>query len=244
MVRKTLILFKEKILELENNATVETSTNVLSVIKEISKYISVHVKLSKVKDEGFEKLQILYNYVTTMDKDGNDTAMIVVKENISTIIDSLLEQEAVSLPGEKYDVFISHASKDKIGYVNALRSEIKKLGVEVFYDKDIIEWGDNWKETILDATARCEFAIVVISENFFGREWTERELSEFLHRQNDTTQKIVLPLLYNVSPKEVINRYPFLEDIQYIETSKYTKKEIAILFAKQYIKRIKSKIKY
>ena len=36
----------------------------------------------------------------------------------------------------------------------------------------------------------------------------------------------------------------FLEDIQYIETSKYTKKEIAILFAKQYIKRIKSKIKY
>lgn len=242
MVRKTLILFKEKILELENNATVETSSNVLSVIKEISKYISVHIKPSIVKDEGFEKLQILYNYVTTMDKDGNDTAMIVVKENISTIIDSLLEQDAVSLPDEKYDVFISHASKDKIGYVNALRSEIKKLGVKVFYDKDIIEWGDNWKETILDATARCEFAIVVISENFFGREWTERELSEFLHRQNDTTQKIVLPLLYNVSPKEVINRYPFLEDIQYIETSKYTKKEIAILFAKQYIKRIKSKI--
>lgn len=241
MVRKTLILFKEKILELDNNATVETSSNVISIIKEISKFISVHIKPSAVKDEGFEKLQILQNYITTMIKDGNDTAMIVVKENISAIIDSLLEQEDVSLTEAKYDVFISHASKDKIGYVNALRSEIKKLGVEVFYDKDVIEWGDNWKEAILDATAQCEFAIVVISENFFGREWTERELSEFLHRQNDSNQKIVLPLLYNVSPKEVINRYPFLEDIQYIETEKYTKKEIAILFAKQYIKRIKSK---
>lgn len=242
MAQETLIRFKEKVLELDNTATVETTSNVSSIIKEISKYISIHIKPSTLKNEGYEKLQILHNYITTMAKDGNDTAMIVLKENICAVIDSFLEQGEVSSTKEKYDVFISHASKDKIGYVNALRSEIKKLGINIFYDIDVIEWGNNWKETILDGTAQCEFAIVVISENFFGREWTERELTEFLHRQNDTNQEIVLPLLYNVSPKEVIKRYPFLEDIQYIETAKYTKKEIAILFAKKYIKRIKGKI--
>lgn len=242
MASEKLIGFKEKILDLENNATEETISNTLMIIKEISKYISVHIKPSTIKDEAFEKLQLLQNYLVSMIKDGNDTVMIIVKKEISDVIDSLLSEEKMDFVEEKYDVFISHASKDKIAYVNALRSEIKKLGVNVFYDTDIIEWGDEWKNTILEATAQSEFAIVVISENFFGREWTERELNEFLHRQNDTNQKIVLPLLYNVSPENVIEQYPFLEDIQYIETSKYTKKEIAILFAKQYIKRIKNKL--
>lgn len=140
---------------------------------------------------------------------------------------------------KEYDVFISHANKDKSDYVDALYMAIRKLGVNIFYDTEVLSWGDNWKQIILDGTEKSEFAIIVISENFFGREWTERELSEFLKRQNASGQKIVLPLLHNITLDMLKEKYPTLGDIQVISTEKFSKEEIAVLFAKELIKRLK-----
>lgn len=140
---------------------------------------------------------------------------------------------------KKYDVFISHANKDKLSYVNDLNKVIKKLGINIFYDTDVLSWGDNFKQVILDGTAESEFAIIVISKNFFGREWTEHELDEFLAQQNASGQKTVLPLLYGITFDELKEKYPTLGDIQAITTKDYTKPEIAILLAKELIKRYK-----
>lgn len=138
-----------------------------------------------------------------------------------------------------YDVFISHANKDKSDYVDELYLTLRKLGVNIFYDSDVLSWGDNWKQVILDGTEKSEFAIIVISENFFGREWTERELEEFLKRQNANGQKIVLPLLHNVTLEKLVEIYPDLGDIQMISTDRFSKEEITIFFAKELIKRLK-----
>lgn len=142
--------------------------------------------------------------------------------------------------GKKYDVFISHANKDKSEYVDSLYGTIQKLGVNIFYDTEVLSWGDNWKQVILDGTEKSEFAIIVISENFFGREWTERELNEFLKRQNASGQKIVLPLLHNITLEKLKGQYPILGNIQVISTKDYSEEQIAILFAKELIKRLKS----
>lgn len=141
---------------------------------------------------------------------------------------------------KEYDVFISHANKDKSDYVDSLYMAIRRLGVNVFYDTEVLSWGDNWKQVILEGTEKSEFAIIVISENFFGREWTERELNEFLHRQNTSGQKIVLPLLHNITLEKLKEHYPELGDIQVIDTERFTKEEIVILFAKELIKRLKA----
>lgn len=140
---------------------------------------------------------------------------------------------------KKYDVFISHANKDKSDYVDLLYMSLKKLGVNIFYDTEVLSWGDDWKKVILDGTASSEFAIIVISENFFGREWTEKELYEFLKKQNSSGQKIVLPLLHNISLEQLKEKYPALGAIQVIDTQRYSKEEITILFAKELIKRYK-----
>lgn len=150
-----------------------------------------------------------------------------------------ITQERESLKHKDYDVFISHANKDKLDYVDELYKTICKLGIKVFYDTEEISWGDKWKDVILNGTEKSEFAIIVISENYFGREWTERELDEFLKRQNVSGQKIVLPLLYNISLDDMKNKYPSLEEIQAIDSSKYSKEEIALLFAKELIKRLR-----
>ena len=51
-----------------------------------------------------------------------------------------------------------------------LYQAINKLGINIFYDKDVIDWDDDWKNKILEGTKKSEFAIIVISENFFDRE--------------------------------------------------------------------------
>lgn len=138
-----------------------------------------------------------------------------------------------------YDLFISHASKDKLDYVERLKATLDKLNINIFYDKDSIKWGDKWKQRILEGVESSEFAIIVISENFFGREWTEKELNELLNRQNDSGQKIILPLLHNITTEQLENKYPDIADIQAINTSDYNCDEIVHLFAEQLIKRLK-----
>ena len=139
-----------------------------------------------------------------------------------------------------YDVFLSHANKDKLEFVNNLHTSLEKLGVEIFYDSKSLEWGDNWKQRILEGVEKATFAIIVISENFFNREWTEKELNEFLTRQTSEGQKLILPIIHNISNDDLQEKYPEVGDIQTISSQEYTVDEIALQFANQLIKRLKN----
>ena len=154
------------------------------------------------------------------------------------------KKEPISIKAENqsrkiYDVFLSHASSDKITYVEELKQTLDILGVQVFYDKDTIEWGDKWKEKIYEGLEKSEFAIIVISENFFGREWTEEELKNLLERQNAEGQKLILPILHNITTDQLKVKYPTVADIQAIESKDNSYEKIALLFARQLIKRYK-----
>ncbi|HEM3526826.1 TPA: toll/interleukin-1 receptor domain-containing protein [Streptococcus suis] len=139
-----------------------------------------------------------------------------------------------------YDVFLSHANKDKLEFVNDLNKSLEKLGVKIFYDSESIEWGDNWKQRILEGVEKATFAIIVISENFFDRAWTEKELNEFLTRQTSEGQKLILPIIHNISNDDLRERYPEVGDIQTISSQEHTADEIALQFAKQLIKRLRN----
>lgn len=141
----------------------------------------------------------------------------------------------------KYDVFISHANKDKLNFIDDLYSSLDSLGINIFYDKKSLEWGDKWKDRILDGVNQSEFAIIVISENFFGREWTEKELNEFLNRQNKNGQKIILPVVHNITMEQLRDKYPSIAEIQAISSKDYSHDQIALLFVAQLIKRLKAK---
>lgn len=150
--------------------------------------------------------------------------------------------ESHSLMRKKYDVFISHATKDKIKAVNNLKNEIMSIGVDVWYDSDSIEWGDSLSRRIDDGLKNCEFGIVVLSSDFFDRPWCEIELRKLAERQEKEQRKTVLPLLLNTDINKVITQYPFLEDIKMIEYKSGDEKDIALLFAKVLIKRLKQGI--
>mgnify|MGYP001293149257 FL=1 len=174
--------------------------------------------------------------VAALESISGDKDFINKMNGISTV--EVPKYKAKMLP--EYDVFISHANADKEVLIEKLYNSLYKLGVKIFYDKETLEWGDKFKDKILEGTKKSEFAIIVISTNFFGREWTERELSEFLNRQNQNGQKLILPILHNITIEQLKEKYPSIADIQAIDSSKYTCDQIALLFARQFIKRLKA----
>ena len=118
-------------------------------------------------------------------------------------------------PNKKYDVFISHASKDKSKYVNNLYMALKQECIKCFYDTECIGFGDSNTKVLEDALDDCYLAVIVVSKNYFNRKWTERELYMLLRRQKLEKRKIILPILYRVTKKEFTLQYPELSDIQF-----------------------------
>ncbi len=197
-------------------------------------YLKDHALGDRIKSLLFHrKYNELVSCLTSISKDKNFIDKINGIQEVS-----VPKYQAKGIP--EYDVFISHANRDKEEFVEELYQSINKLGIKIFYDKESLEWGDDWKAAILNSTKKAEFAVIVISENFFDREWTEKELAEFLNRQNRNGQKLILPILHNITVNQLYEKYPTVADLQAIESSNFTCDQIAILFARQLIRRLKS----
>ena len=195
-----------------------------------NQYLKEHPLGSRMKTILFHRTLDAYSQlITCLESIKNDQVFIDKMNGIATETVS----QAKTLP--EYDVFISHANADKEELIEELYNSLDKLGIKIFYDKEVLEWGDKWKDKILEGTKKAEFAIIVISENFFDREWTERELVEFLNRQNRNGQKLILPILHNITVDQLKEKYPSIADIQAIDSAKYTCDHIALLFARQLI---------
>lgn len=254
---------ENKMTEFENRMN-----NLLERTKEIKKPISVSMNGVNIREYNYPSTVWMNDFAIFADrylkdhplnsriesllsrrKTADYSELVACLESISKdqeFIDKVNGMTKVSVPKyqantlPEYDVFISHANKDKEELIEELYQSLNKMGIKIFYDKESLEWGDNWKQRILDGTQKAEFAIIVISENFFDREWTEKELKEFLNRQNRNGQKLILPILHNISVKQLQEKYPSIADIQTINSQEHSCDEIALMFARQLIKRLKN----
>lgn len=202
-----------------------------------NKYLKEHALGSRMKTLLFHRsLECFPQLVSCLKSVVGDKEFIDKMNGLERT--TVLAYQAKNIP--TYDVFLSHANADKQSFVDELNDSLEKLGIKIFYDKKSLEWGDKWKDRIWAGTKKAEFAIIVISENFFDREWTERELEEFLNRQNKNGQKLILPIVHNITNEELRKKYPSVSEIQTIDSNNYTCDEIALLFARQLIRRLKA----
>lgn len=200
-----------------------------------NKYLTKHALGQRIKSLLFHRTLDTFNELRScLVSISNDHDFIDMMSGATTT--EVPTYKAKTLP--EYDVFLSHANADKLDFVDELNNSLVQLGVKIFYDKSALEWGDDWKARILDGLKKAEFAIIVISENFFDREWTERELNELLNRQNRNGQKLILPILHNITMEDLVSKYPAVADIQAINSNDYSCDQIALLFARQLIRRL------
>lgn len=141
----------------------------------------------------------------------------------------------------EYDVFVSHASADKQSFVDSLYEQLNRLRIRIWYDSTEIDWGDGLKEKIQEGLSKCRFGIVILSPEFIERKWTNQELTELLTRQNESHEKVVLPLLYNLTVDEMKAQYPVLENIKArLVRNDEDAKDVVIDFARILIRSLKS----
>ncbi len=89
------------------------------------------------------------------------------------------------------DVFLQH-------FTDHLKEEAKNKDLKLFLDRDGIEGGDNWKDSIREAAARSRCVVPVFQPTYFQSEWCVRELAIFIHRHQalglGNAQKLVFPV--------------------------------------------------
>lgn len=127
---------------------------------------------------------------------------------------------------KEYDFFISHASEDKKEVAEPLAIELEKLGANVWYDKFALKVGDSLRKSIDNGLSNSKYGIVILTDTYFKKFWTEKELNGLFSKYSEGNCKI-LPIWHNISKAEVANNSPILSDILGLKTADYTIEEIA-----------------
>lgn len=130
-----------------------------------------------------------------------------------------------------YDAFISHASEDKEELVRPLAEKLKAAGFSIWYDEFELSVGDSLRRSIDKGLANSRFGIVVLSPNFFAKNWPQYELDGLVAKEM-TGGKVILPLWHKVSKDEVIAQSPTLADKVALNTATYSIDELVEELAK------------
>jgi hypothetical protein len=120
---------------------------------------------------------------------------------------------------ETWDVFISHASEDKETIARPLRDALVASGVKVWFDESELKIGDRLHKSIDEGIAKSGYGIVILSENFFKKDWPQRELEGLVAKEIEG-RKVILPLWHNISAAFVRSKSLLLAGILGIPTSK------------------------
>jgi hypothetical protein len=110
------------------------------------------------------------------------------------------------------DIFLSHASEDKVAIARPLYNALKKAGVKVWFDEAELTMGDSLRRQIDGGLARCRFGVVILSPKFFAKDWPQKELDGLVARENASGEKGILPVWHNLTKVQVARFSPTLAD--------------------------------
>lgn len=111
----------------------------------------------------------------------------------------------------KFDVFISHASEDKVGFVAPVAKHLLDWGVRVWYDEFELRAGDSLSRTIDRGLSESRYGLVVLSKAFFEKSWPEYELRGLISKETGH-DKVIIPIWLGVTREDVMRFSPPLAD--------------------------------
>lgn len=127
----------------------------------------------------------------------------------------------------EYDVFISHATEDKDNIVRPLAGALRAVGLRVWYDEYELKIGDSLRRKIDHGLVTSRFGVVVLSEAFFEKGWSQYELDGLVSREMGSSEQLILPIWHNITKDELLKRSPSLVDKVALRTADLTVEEIA-----------------
>ena len=182
-----------------------------------------YLKLQKAQQDEQKKSD---KQTAKMIKDYENRINELQRQAIQQIIQPQLHY--VSQKDEEYDVFISHAWEDKEDFVDELVTEMRRLGIKVWYDTDRLKWGDSMREKIDKGLSKSRYGVVVLSPDYIREDkyWTKSELNG-LFQVETINGKTILPIWHKLTKKQVTEYSPIIADRKALTTSDYTAEEMA-----------------
>jgi hypothetical protein len=99
----------------------------------------------------------------------------------------------------KYDVFLSHSSKDK-EVVRDVAERLKAGGLRVWFDEWEIKPGDSIPAKIEDGLETSRVLVLCMSANAFGSDWAKLESYTFRFRDPLNTERRFVPVRLDDAP--------------------------------------------
>ena len=118
-----------------------------------------------------------------------------------------------------WDVFISHASEDKKDLALPLSEELQKRNLKVWIDSGQISLGDSLRRKIDEGLSKSSYGVVILSKDFFKKEWPAKELDALVARE-DGQEKVIIPVWHGVDLSEVVKFSPLLASKLAIKSDK------------------------
>ena len=131
-----------------------------------------------------------------------------------------------------YDFFISHSSIDKESIVDDLIVSFDKKGLNIWYDNNNIFTGDVIRNEITEGLNNSLCIILIITKNFFNSKWVFWESGFF----NSFKNKCVIPIIYNITEKEILEITRLFGNLKYIDGDKNNNSEIVDECIKTHLK--------
>ena len=111
----------------------------------------------------------------------------------------------------EFDVFVSHAGEDKEAVALPLARALTAAGLKVWIDRQEITLGDSIRAKIDEGLSKSRYGVVILSQSFLDKGWTQRELNGLLAIEEDG-EKVVLPVWHNISKSALTRFSPILSD--------------------------------
>jgi len=117
-----------------------------------------------------------------------------------------------------WDIFISYASEDRDEIAQPLAETLISEGLKVWFDKFALTLGSSLRRSIDEGLSKSRCGVVILSPNFFKKEWPQKELDALVSKEVSGV-KVILPVWHNVTHKDVAQFSPILADRYAVPTS-------------------------
>ena len=102
----------------------------------------------------------------------------------------------------KWDLFISHASEDKEEIAIPIYNLLKSKGLNIWMDIHELVIGDSLRRKIDIGLSNSRFGLVILSPDFFKKEWPNKELDALVSRE-DGRETVILPIWHNINKSSI-----------------------------------------
>lgn len=93
-----------------------------------------------------------------------------------------------------FDVFLSHASEDKIA-VRTFARRLQEAGASVWLDEEQVSPGEDPQEAVVRALSNSRHVVIWITEAWLKKDWTLWELKQFAEAEKSRERRVVPVLL-------------------------------------------------